>query len=83
MSDVSTITKKGQVTIPVSIRREWGLFPEQRVVFIKRRDSKVEIRPATDFFSLRGSIRTRSRYSDKKANRVLRQYFSKDYGQKA
>lgn len=76
MIQTSTVTQKGQVTIPVSVRRRWGLKPQQRVAFVKKGDS-VEIRPMVDFFALRGSVKTRKKYSDQKADRALRKHFSK------
>lgn len=82
MAEVSTITKKGQVTIPISIRREWGLVPRQRLVFIKSIDKKVEIKPAVDFFNLRGSIKTKAKYSDRKAELAIDQCLTKTYGKK-
>lgn len=77
MVQISTLTQKGQVTIPVSIRRRWGLKPQQRITFVKKGDS-VEIRPMVDFFALRGSVKTRKKYSDQKADQALRKYFAKD-----
>lgn len=56
----STITQKGQVTIPAAIRAALGLQPRQRVV-ITRDDTGVNIRPSPDIFSLLGSIKPRSR----------------------
>lgn len=75
MTQISTVTRKGQVTIPVSIRRQWDLDPRQKVVFIKKKDA-VEIRPVISFFDLRGSVKTRKKYSDQKADRRLKSYFS-------
>lgn len=79
MPEFSTLTKKGQVTIPVSIRKELGLEPKQRVAFVQRDDKRVEIKPATDFFALRGSIKFKKKYSDKKANKAIAEYFAKKY----
>ncbi len=41
------ITSKGQVTIPVDIRRRAGLLPDTDVEFIME-DGKVVLRPKTD-----------------------------------
>ena len=83
MPELSTVTQKGQVTIPISIRRDWGLQPRQEVVFI-RKNNLVEIKPAVDFFQLRGSIKAKKKkYSDQKANRVVGKYLAEQYGQKS
>lgn len=60
MIGYSTITQKGQVTIPASIRAFLGLRPRQRVVITKDATGVV-IRPESDFFSLYGSIKTKKK----------------------
>lgn len=60
MIGYSTITQKGQVTIPVSIREVLGLQPRQRVMIIKDADG-ARIKPARDFFSLFGSVKTKKK----------------------
>ncbi len=42
---VSNMTSKGQVTIPVAIRRRLGLSPHDKVEFLME-DSQVRIMPA-------------------------------------
>lgn len=41
----TTITKKGQVTIPVEIRRALGVGPHDQVAFVVE-DHQVHLRPA-------------------------------------
>lgn len=74
----STVTQKGQITIPVLIRRKWDLEPQDEVVFLEK-EKTVEIRPAVDFFSLRGSIKAKKRYSDRMADKTLKKYFAKKF----
>lgn len=45
---VATVTSKGQVTIPVEVRRELGLRAGSRVDFVYVRDGAVELIPLTD-----------------------------------
>lgn len=42
---ISTISSKGQVTIPVEVRRQLGLHPADKVVFVVSDEGKVEVRP--------------------------------------
>jgi AbrB family looped-hinge helix DNA binding protein len=42
---VSTISSKGQVTIPADIRRKLGVNPSDQVTFVLTEDEKVELRP--------------------------------------
>lgn len=60
MIGYSTITQKGQVTIPAAIRALLGLQPRQRVVIMKDATGAI-IRPESDFFSLYGSIKTKKK----------------------
>lgn len=83
MPEFSTITEKGQVTIPSSIRKEWNIKSGQKVAFVRKRDKAVEVKPAVDFFALRGSIRSQKRYSDKKADKAIAKYFAKKYARKS
>ncbi len=41
----ATVTSKGQVTIPVEIRRQLGLDPTGKVAFVINSSGKVELRP--------------------------------------
>jgi AbrB family looped-hinge helix DNA binding protein len=79
MVDIATITSKGQVTIPVSIRKSLGLSKNDRVVFLKK-DKIVELRPVVDFLSLEGSVKSRKKYTDKKADKAVGKFIAKQYG---
>ena len=43
---VSTMTSKGQVTIPVEIRRRLGMVPTDKVAFVLTDDGHAKVRPA-------------------------------------
>lgn len=43
---ISTITSKGQITIPVEVRRHLGVDTADKVAFVFEDDGKVEMRPA-------------------------------------
>lgn len=70
----TTITQKGQVTIPVAIRKMVNLKPRQQVLVSVEGDAVV-IKPAIDFFSLKGSIKTKKKYSKKAVNEAIGKYF--------
>jgi len=54
----STITQKGQVTIPKKIRDALNLKPNDQVVFVRRGDSII-LKPVKEILSLRGSIKVK------------------------
>lgn len=78
MPYISTLTQKGQVTIPIEIRKFLGLSPSDQVAFLKR-EREVIVKPAVDFLSLKGTIKTRKKYSDRKADEALKRYIAKVY----
>ena len=58
LSDESTITKKGQITIPRKLRDELNLKPGKKVFFVKSEDG-VLIKPVVENVrSLRGILNT-------------------------
>ncbi len=43
---VSTVSSKGQVTIPADVRRQLGVGSADKVAFVLTDEGKVELRPA-------------------------------------
>lgn len=56
----STLTSKGQVTIPKEIRDALGLKEHDRVSFVRRGDDVI-IKPIKDIIELRGSVKPKKR----------------------
>jgi AbrB family looped-hinge helix DNA binding protein len=55
---MSTITSKGQITLPKVIRDRLGVRPGDRVVFRERADGEIVVEAATvDLRTLRGRLR--------------------------
>jgi antitoxin PrlF len=55
---LSTVTSKGQVTIPKPIRDALGLNPNDRVAFI-REGERVLLQPLRTLKAFRGAVRTK------------------------
>ena len=54
----STLTSKGQVTVPQAIRKQLGLHPGDRLAFRLRHDGVVEVVPETgDLLALKGALK--------------------------
>lgn len=60
----TTITQKGQVTIPALIRKALGLQRGDQVKFILDKKKEVRIKPAKKFsiMSLYGSLKSKVKY---------------------
>ncbi len=57
MQFTTSVTQKGQATIPVQIRQLLGIKPNTKIVF-EINDNTVSIKPVADFFALKGSIKS-------------------------
>ena len=57
---ISTITQKGQVTIPKKIREALRLKTNDQVVFVRRGDN-IFIKPVKDVLSIRGSVKIKNK----------------------
>jgi len=80
MSYIATITQKGQVTIPKSIRDFLGVSSKDQVVFIKKGKGAI-LKPAPNFMALRGSVKGK-KYVNSKADQLIGEHIARDYGQK-
>ena len=58
MQLTSSVTQKGQATIPMAIRRSLGIKPNSKIVFELKENNEVTIKPVIDFFSLKGSVKS-------------------------
>lgn len=74
----ATVTQKGQVTIPADIRKLLGIKAYKKVIFKKFADGVV-IAPATNFLSLKGSIKIKKPYTDEDADQAVLASIKKEY----
>ncbi len=58
MQFTTSVTQKGQATIPAAIRKVLGIKTNTKIVFELKNKNEAVIRPVTDFFSLKGSVKT-------------------------
>lgn len=45
MNSQAKVTSKGQITVPLEVRRELGIKPGDKIVFEKNKDDVVTVRP--------------------------------------
>ena len=76
----STLTSKGQATIPAPIRRRFGIEPGQKI-FFEEKNGDIVIKPHIDISELRGSLKpkVKVKYSDKRANEAIGRMFAEEY----
>ncbi len=72
MQGVSTVTTKGQVLIPVTIRELLGIKPADRVVF-EHSGTSITIKKAPTIASMYGYIKSNKRFSDAELEQAIEQ----------
>lgn len=75
---VSTITSKGQTTIPKEIRDEFHLKPHDKLIYTYDKD-KIIIRPlAGNILDLRGTFPVKGRVNFEKARKRMEKGIAKE-----
>lgn len=70
----ATITSKGQLTIPASVRQDLHVGPGDRLEFVRLADGRYEVVAATrDVASIKGMIRTSKVVSLEEMDRAIRE----------
>ena len=77
MPQIVSITSQGQLTIPKSFLRDWGIISATKAIVHKKGDTMV-VSPTKDFWSLEGSLRSNIVLSDEEL-RKARESFSKNW----
>ncbi len=72
MLPITTVTQKGQVTIPLPLRKKLGLTTGARVQFSDhpKEPRTILLSPVGNVFSLRGSLKSRKRFTKSAARKA-------------
>ena len=81
MQFTTTVTQKGQATIPAPIRKKLGLKTGQKVAFLERGE-KVVIEAVPYFLDLMGSLKTKKKFDPKAWDKAIGKYFAKRHHEK-
>lgn len=72
----TSLTQKGQATIPIAIRKKLGVKTGQSIIF-EERDNAVVIKAAPNLDSLMGSLKTKIKHDKKKAYKAVGEMLAK------
>lgn len=75
---ITTVTQKGQVTIPVAIRKKHKIQPGSKVLFFEN-EERVEMKPLPDFFSFRGALRSKKKFDIKAMRKAAQKHVAGRY----
>lgn len=80
----STVTQKGQATIPAPIRAKLGIKPGQKVIFEEQKQQIIIKNQHKLVDELYGSLKPRIKvkYSDKKANAAIGKFLAEQHQHK-
>ena len=82
MQFTTSVTQKGQATIPIKIRQLLGIKANSKIVFELKNNNEVSIKPAIDFFSLRGSVKTNKPFNIEAMEKAVEDAIVIKYGKK-
>lgn len=72
---ITTVTQKGQVTIPLLYRDMFGIKTGSKVLF-EEKDGFLGLRPAPDFFSYKGALAGNKGASKRELNKTIGEYLA-------
>jgi len=69
MDNVTTVTSKGQVTIPLNFRQAFNIKPGTMIKFEldNKEKTHLKIKPVKTIFDLEGIVKTNKKYDKQKA----------------
>lgn len=80
MQQVVTITRQGQLTIPRSVRKHFGINGSTKAA-LRTEGNFIVVEPKRDFWSLPGSLKSTVKLSDAQLKRA-RRTFAKNWPRK-
>jgi len=75
---ISSMTQKGQITIPLFIRKKLSLKKGEKLSFILEKDY-IKIFPSNSFFSYRGALSSKKPFDIKKMREAVKRGLKKRY----
>ncbi len=83
MKFTSTVFKKGQVTIPLPIRKILGLEQNSKIKFELKNDNEVFIKLAENFFDMKGTIAQTKPFDIDAMDKAVENAISNNYSNKS
>lgn len=81
MQFTTSVTQKGQATIPAIIRKHLGIKTNSKVVF-EVKNNEVILKSAEDFFAMKGSVKSKKPFSMKAMEKAVVEAISVSYAKK-
>lgn len=72
-----TITRQGQISIPVKLRRTYNLNGPKKVSLRPLGHGQLLLEPVGDILSLKGALKTKKRYTKKQIRKAFADYLAR------
>ena len=82
MQYITSVTSKGQATIPAAIRRKLKIQTGQKVLFEEIGNNQIIIKRLLSVSELKGSLKTNIKWDKKKAHKAVGKMLAKRYERK-
>ncbi len=76
MQVITTVTQKGQVTLPKKIRERIGINIYNKV-FVEAKDDYIAIKPAFDILEIAGRIKLKNKKPILQARKNMEKYYQR------
>lgn len=73
---ISTVTKQGQVSIPIKLRRKYGI--DGKKIAFTENQGKIVLEPIKDFLELGGSLKTKIKATLKQTREGFENYLAEE-----
>lgn len=76
----STVTSKGQATIPAPLRKKLRIKPGEKIIF-EEQPNGVLLNRVPDISELKGSLKpkVKVKYTDRKADKAVEKFVAQEY----
>ena len=78
----TTVTEKGQATIPTALRKKLGIQPNTKVVFELKNETEITLKPVQNFFSLKGSVKSKKQFNITDMDKAVAKAVKKTYAKR-
>ncbi|QQG47473.1 MAG: AbrB/MazE/SpoVT family DNA-binding domain-containing protein [Candidatus Woesebacteria bacterium] len=83
MNYISSVTQKGQTTIPLFLRKKLGIEPKGKVRFEINEKDEVVIKPIPSFFAFQGSVNPKKLFDIDAMDRSVGEHLKREYEKKS
>lgn len=79
MQFTTSVTQKGQATIPAPIRKRLGIKPKGKVSFEINEKNETVIKPVKNFLALKGSLVSKKPFNIEAMEKAVGKYIKEEY----